>query len=78
MTVIDVRTKGEFNGANVPGSINIPLSEIPTRITELSKFETPIVLCCASWNRSGQATQYLQDKGITFENGGSWMNVNSL
>ena len=48
MTVIDVRTKGEFNGANVPGSINIPLSEIPTRITELSKFETPIVLCCAS------------------------------
>lgn len=78
MTIVDVRTTGEFMGANVPGSINIPLNEIPTRIHEFSTFQNPIVLCCASGNRSGQATHYLKSNGVDCENGGSWLNVNAL
>lgn len=78
MTVVDVRTNGEFIGGNVVGSINIPLNEIPARINEFSNFKSPIVLCCASGNRSGQATQYLKSNGISCENGGSWLNVNAL
>jgi rhodanese-related sulfurtransferase len=74
-TVVDVRTTSEFMGGHVKGSINIPLQEIPTRLAEFKKMEN-IVLCCASGNRSGQATTYLKQNGIECENAGSWLDVN--
>ena len=76
-TIIDVRTPGEFMGGNVTGSIIIPLQEIVLRIEEIRSLPSPIVLCCASGNRSGQATQYLRSQGISCENGGSWLAVNN-
>jgi rhodanese-related sulfurtransferase len=75
-TVVDVRTPGEFMGGNVAGSINIPLSEIPYRMEELKNLKTPLILCCASGNRSGQADGFLSSNGINCVNGGSWMTVN--
>lgn len=75
-TIIDVRTPAEFMGGHVAGSINIPLQEIPGRMDEFKQFETPIILCCASGNRSGQATAFLRSHGINCENGGSWVEVN--
>lgn len=75
-TVIDVRTRGEFAGGNVAGSINIPLDEIQGKVEEIKAMNQPIVLCCASGNRSGQATYFLQAQGIDCENGGSWLDVN--
>ena len=75
-TIIDVRTVAEFIGGNVSGSINIPLQEIPHRMDELKKLSHPIVLCCASGNRSGQAHQFLTKNGIECYNGGSWLDVN--
>ena len=74
-TVIDVRTPGEFAGGSTPGAINIPLSEIQSRLDEIRQLETPIILCCASGNRSGQATQFLKSLGIDCSNGGSWFEV---
>ncbi len=74
-TVVDVRTPEEFMMGNVPGSINIPLSEVPQRIAEFKAFGGPIVLCCASGGRSGQATVFLKNNGIACENGGSWTEV---
>ena len=75
-TIVDVRTQGEFMGGNVLGSINIPLQEIQQRIDELKGLKQPLVLCCASGNRSGQATQFLSQMGLECYNGGSWMDVN--
>ncbi len=75
-TIVDVRTQGEFMGGNVMGSINIPLLEIPTRIEELKGLPQPLVLCCASGGRSGQAKQYLVHQGLECINGGSWLDVN--
>lgn len=75
-TIVDVRTPGEFMGGNVAGSINIPLNEIPYRIEELKNIKPPLILCCASGNRSGQAEGFLTANGITCINGGSWMTVN--
>lgn len=75
-TIIDVRTPGEFMGGHVAGSINIPLQELQQRIDEIQAIRTPIVLCCASGNRSGQASAYLKAMGIACENGGSWIDVN--
>ena len=75
-TIIDVRTASEFMGGHVSGSINIPLQEIVQRMTELKSMKTPIVFCCASGGRSGQATQIISNQGIECYNGGSWLNVN--
>jgi len=75
--VIDVRTPEEFRGGHVADSKNIPLMEIPHRLDELRAIGGEIVLCCASGNRSGQATYFLQNEGFTnVHNGGSWLDVN--
>ena len=75
-TIIDVRTPVEYMGGNVTGSINIPLQEIQQRMEEIKNLKQPLVLCCASGNRSGQATQFLSQQGIECVNGGSWLDVN--
>ncbi len=75
-TIVDVRTPEEFRGGHVAGSINIPLQEVPNRIEELKSLKAPLVLCCASGGRSGQATHYLSNLGIECCNAGSWLDVN--
>ena len=77
-TIVDVRSYGEFMGGNVSGSINIPLPELPQRIDELKTLTAPLVLCCASGGRSGQAQRYLAQQGIECYNAGSWLDVNYL
>jgi len=74
--IIDVRTAEEFKGGNVPNSINIPLNEVPQRIDDFEDIDDPIILCCLSGGRSGQATGFLQAQGIECYNGGGWMDVN--
>ncbi|MBK8698117.1 MAG: rhodanese-like domain-containing protein [Saprospiraceae bacterium] len=77
--VIDVRTPGEFLGGHVAGSINIPLNEIHLRVDDIKNMgNKEIILCCASGNRSGQATAFLKSQGIACVNGGSWFSVNAL
>lgn len=75
-TIVDVRSHEEFMGGHVVSSINIPLNEIPERLEEISALTTPLLLCCASGGRSGQAEHYLSQHGIDCLNGGSWLNVN--
>lgn len=76
--VIDVRTPGEYNGGHVNGSKNIPLNLIPEQLSNIPK-NVPVVLCCASGNRSGQATNYLKSNGYDkVYNGGSWFQVQAL
>ena len=73
---MDLRTQGEFMVGNVKGFINIPLQEISQPIDELKQLKQPLVLCCASGGRSGQAHGYLAQQGIECFNGGSWLVVN--
>ena len=77
-TIVDVRSYGEFMGGHVVDSINIALNEIPERIEEIKSLKTPLILCCASGNRSGQAQHFLSQHGIECYNGGSWLDVNYL
>lgn len=77
-TIVDVRTPAEFMGGHVAGSVNIPLQEITNRIEELKSLKAPLILCCASGNRSGQAERYLSQQGVECCNGGSWTEVNYL
>lgn len=71
-TVVDVRTREEYMSGSVPKSVNIPLQELDQRMQELKKLPQPLVLCCASGNRSGMAAQILTHQGIKAYNGGSW------
>ena len=57
-TIVDVRSEGEFAMGNVAGSINIPLDAVPDKIEEFKNMSKPLILCCASGNRSGQALGY--------------------
>ena len=71
-TIVDVRTEIEFEEGNVVGSINIPLHNIIEKVEELKAMQ-PLVLCCLSGGRSGQATAFLQAQGCDdVHNGGGW------
>lgn len=75
-TIVDVRSEMEYMGGHVEGSINIPLNEVPERVEEFKNMSKPLVLCCASGNRSGQATMFLKQSGVEeVYNGGGWHEV---
>ena len=76
-TIVDVRTPGEYMSGNVAGSINIPLNEVPSRVDEFKGLSRPIIVCCLSGWRSGQAAAFLSANGVDeVYNGGGWMEVN--
>jgi rhodanese-related sulfurtransferase len=45
-------------------------------LEELKTLNQPLILCCASGMRSGQAHGFLNQQGITCLNGGGWTDVN--
>ncbi len=72
-TIVDVRSPGEYSMGCVEGSVNIPLDQVPHKIEEFKSMKRPLVLCCASGGRSGQAVQFLEANGIEeIYNGGGW------
>lgn len=76
--IIDVRTKGEFNGGNIKGSVNIPLDNLSAKINKLGPKSRVIITCCASGMRSASAKQILLSNGFTtVYNGGSWYSLNN-
>jgi rhodanese-related sulfurtransferase len=71
-TFVDVRSAGEFASGNAPGTINIPLQELGSRLSEIPK-SLPVVLCCASGTRSGMAKLLLKKNGYPqVHNIGTW------
>jgi rhodanese-related sulfurtransferase len=61
--VIDVRTAAEYDAGHIPGSINIPLDELPGRLDELDK-DAPVACVCGSGYRSEDAAQLLALAGF--------------
>jgi len=75
--IIDVRTKGEYSQGAIPGSKNIPLQSINSKINDIKKLNKPVITCCASGMRSGSAAAILKSNGIEAMNGGGWSSLNS-
>lgn len=75
-TVIDVRSEIEYAAGHHPGSVNIPLNDIPHHVSRIKSMAQPIILCCASGMRSGQAARFLEQEGVKCHNAGSWTDVN--
>lgn len=62
--VLDVREPAEFDAGHIINARNIPLGELEKRAAELSKWkEKPIVVACASGNRSSSALAVLKKQG---------------
>ena len=75
--IIDVRTKGEFTGGSIKGSVNLPLNTINQNLKLLKDKSQPIITCCASGMRSATAKSILKGLGYTqVYNGGGWSGLN--
>ncbi len=63
--VLDVREPAEFATGHILNARNIPLGELERRADEIAKWkEKPIVVACASGNRSTGALSVLKKHGF--------------
>ena len=60
--VIDVREAHEYKRGHIKGAVNIPLSQLPQRMGEISADNT-VYLYCQSGMRSKQAAKLLGRRG---------------
>ncbi len=64
--VLDVRTPGEYAGGHLEDSTLIPVQQLQARAGELAAYkDEPILVYCASGNRSTVASKILIDQGFT-------------
>jgi rhodanese-related sulfurtransferase len=63
--VIDVREPAEFAQSHILNSRNVPLGEIEARLKDLERHkEKPVIVACATGNRSGSAAALLRKHGF--------------
>jgi len=75
--ILDVRSKEEYAGGHIKGSINIPVQNLSSNLAKIKKGK-PVITCCASGMRSGQAKSILTANGYNeVYNGGGWQSLNS-
>lgn len=60
--IVDVREINEYVLGHIPGSTNIPLSQLVTQIDEIDP-EKETIFVCRSGNRSGKVCEYLSSLG---------------
>ena len=64
LLILDVRSEEEFAGGRVPGAINIPHTEVESRLDEIAAYgDVEIVLYCRSGRRAGMAAGVLREAG---------------
>ncbi len=61
--LLDVRESWEFEHCKIPGSVNIPLSEIHQKITDIDDKQS-VVLICHHGARSLNAGMFLKNAGV--------------
>lgn len=71
--LLDVRSKGEYAGGHIRGSVNISVDTLSSNLSKLKDKNKPIITCCASGMRSASAKSILTSNGYTqVYNGGGW------
>lgn len=77
-TIIDVRTKAEFNSGHIKGSKNVPLNSLGQSLKKIGHKDKPVITCCASGMRSASAKNFLKSAGFNeVYNGGGWRSLES-
>lgn len=75
---VDVRTPEEFASGSFTDAMNIPLSSLETRLSELDKNDQ-VVVFCKSGGRASRAARILENAGFTnVVNGINTSNLNKL
>ena len=63
--VVDVRETSEWAGGHIANARHIALTQIDKHLVEIEKFkQTPVIVCCASGNRSQSARDKLVKAGF--------------
>lgn len=74
--ILDVRSKSEFAGGHIKGSINIPVDQLSKNLAQLKDKNKTIITCCASGMRSASAKSILKSNGYAnVYNGGGWSSL---
>ena len=74
--ILDVRTKGEYAGGHIKGSINISVDQLSNNLHRFKNKEQTLITCCASGMRSSSAKSILKLNGYKqVHNGGSWYSL---
>ena len=60
--LIDVREKSEYDEVHIPGSVLIPLGELPARLAEVPE-DRDVYVHCRMGGRSARAVDYLRTFG---------------
>jgi len=63
--LLDVRSQEEFAEGHVQGAVNIPVQDLPRRLSEVGSKDRPVVVYCAAGPRASRATRLLTDAGFT-------------
>ena len=75
--ILDVRSKSEYTGGHIKGSINIPLDALQNNFSKLKDKNKVIITCCLSGSRSAAAKNILKANGYSdVYNGGGWRSLN--
>lgn len=64
LTVIDVRTPGEYASGHLPGALNVPLDRLRRALPVLGNARTELLVVCAYGNRSANACALLAEHGV--------------
>ena len=73
--IVDVRTREEYGGGHIRGSVNIPLQSLANNLASIRK-DRPVITCCASGMRSASAKRILESHGFSqVHNGGGWSSL---
>ena len=63
--VVDVRETAEWSSGHIPDARHIALGHLGKHLSEIEKYkEKPVILVCASGNRSGSACNVLKKAGF--------------
>ena len=74
--ILDVRSKGEYSGGHINGSINISLDTLSSNLAKLKDKNKTIITCCAAGMRSASTKSILKSQGYTSVcNGGVWSSL---
>jgi rhodanese-related sulfurtransferase len=74
--ILDVRSKSEYSGGHINGSINISVDTLSNDLAKLKDKNKTIITCCASGMRSASAKSILKSNGYSqVYNGGGWSSL---
>lgn len=63
--VVDVREAADFAGGHLPEARNMPLKELPQRLSELEAVKgRPLIVCAGSASAAAQAARVLEQAGF--------------